>query len=310
MKFTSLGFIQLEADGNTLRMNGKAVDELDIGKVSEYVNSKELKALQEELEKVEEKFLQMKPLYFKGDQDNEFYKQFAAVQAKRERLKRDIDDLQQNIFNLSLEMMHNYTNGMTPRMKQAYRLLEQGDREGCVQLLTEPENIDEYERQQRRSRVKREQLKENEIKMLRNHIYEKRFAIGILEETEQLPKRYEEIDSIYKDIIPEAEEYLIELTLLYDYAEFFLKQNRPQEGITYAEKLKKYYDDGAIEATDDDMAKLYNLLGLLYANTQRSSEAEECFKKALALYEDLESKNPGQYIKQIEECKANLTGKR
>ena len=106
------------------------------------------------------------------------------------------------------------------------------------------------------------------------------------------------------------EEYLIELTLLYDYAEFLLKQNRPQEGITYAEKLKKYYDDGAIEATDDDMAKLYNLLGLLYANTQRSSEAEECFKKALALYEDLESKNPGQYIKQIEECKANLTGKK
>ena len=310
MKFTSLGFIQLEADGDTLKLNGKAVDELDLGKVSEYVNSKELKVLQEELEKVEEKFLQMKPLYFKGDQDNEFYKQFAAVQAKRERLKRDIDDLQQNIFNLSLEMMHNYTNGMTPRMKQAYRLLEQGDREGCVQLLMEPENIDEYERQQRRSRVKREQLKENEIKMLRNHIYEKRFAIGILEETEQLPKRYEEIDSIYKDIIPEAEEYLIELTLLYDYAEFLLKQNRPQEGITYAEKLKKYYDDGAIEATDDDMAKLYNLLGLLYANTQRSSEAEECFKKALALYEDLESKNPGQYIKQIEECKANLTGKK
>ena len=51
-------------------------------------------------------------------------------------------------------------------------------------------------------------------------------------------------------------------------------------------------------------------IGLLYKDTQRGSEAEECFKKALALFEDLESKNPGLYKEDIEDCKANLTGKK
>ena len=310
MKFTSLGFIQLEADGDTLKLNGKAVDELDLGKVSEYVNSKELKALQEELEKIEEKFLQMKPLYFKGNQDNEFYKQFAAVQAKRDKLKKDIENLQENLFDLSLGMMHNYTNGMTPRMKEAYRLLEQGDKEGCVRLLTEQDSINEYQRLKQQSKAMRERLYKEEKERAKYYIREQKLAIDVLLTMYQYENRYEEIDKIYKRIIKEAEEYFVELSVLFGYAEFLYDQNRHPEAITYAEKLKKYYDDGAIEATDDDMAKLYNLLGLLYANTQRSSEAEECFKKALALYEDLESKNPGQYKEDIEDCKANLTGKR
>ena len=266
MKFTSLGFIQLEADGNTLRMNGKAVDELDIGKVSEYVNSKELKALQEELEKIEEKFLQMKPLYFKGDQDNEFYKQFAAVQAKRDKLKKDIENLQENLFDLSLGMMHNYTNGMTPRMKEAYRLLEQGDKEVCVRLLTEQDSINEYQRLKQQSKAMRERLYKEEKERAKYYIREQKLAIDVLLTMYQYENRYEEIDKIYKRIIKEAEEYFVELSVLFGYAEFLYDQNRHPEAITYAEKLKKYYDDGAIEATDDDMAKLYNLLGLLYSS--------------------------------------------
>ena len=296
MKFTSLGFIQLEADGNTLRMNGKAVDELDLDKVSEYVNSKELKALQEELNEIEEKFLQMKPLYFKCNQDDEFYKQFAAVQAKRDKLKKDIEDLQENLFELSLGMMRNYTKGMTPRMKEAYRLLEQGDKESCVQLLRDPDNAAEYKERQNMRKARIARIYEEAKEDARNYISEQRLAIKVLQTMYQYKNRYEEIDRIYKEeIFPNAEEYSVELSVLYSCAEFLYDQNRHPEAITYAEKLKKYYDDGVVQATEADKVDLYNLLGGLYSDTQRHKEAAEYYKKALEISERLAKANPAAY---------------
>ena len=307
MKFTSLGFIQLEADGDTLKLNGKAVDELDLDKVSEYVNSKELKALQEELNEIEEKFLQMKPLYFKCNQDDEFYKQFAAVQAKRDKLKKDIEDLQENLFELSLGMMRNYTKGMTPRMKEAYRLLEQGDKESCVQLLRDPDNAAEYKERQNMRKARIARIYEEAKEDARNYISEQRLAIKVLQTMYQYKNRYEEIDRIYKEeILPNAEEYSVELSVLYSCAEFLYDQNRHLEAITYAEKLKKYYDDGVVQATEADKVDLYNLLGGLYSDTQRHKEAAEYYTKALEICKRSAKANPAAYEPDLAASYNNL----
>ena len=49
----------------------------------------------------------------------------------------------------------------------------------------------------------------------------------------------------------------------------------------------------------------YNL-GILYKNTQRFAEAKEYYEKALEIYKRLESKNPGLYTDDVNDCERVL----
>ena len=296
IKLNAMDYLPIDFADGKCRVGGTDIQDIDLTKVTEFANSKDLKSLQDELAQTEEKYLRMKPIYAKGGVDDDFYKEYAKVAARREKLKKDLEELRKATFELMLNINRNFAAGeISPRMKEAHRLLELGDKEGCVKLLTEDENKNEFRARLLEFDRQIEQLAEQRKNFVRNYIREQRLAISVLNTMYLYAKRHEEIDRIYREIIAEAEENAVELDVLYDYAYFLWRQNQYDTAISYAEKLQTYYSDGIANATEYDIAELNNLLGLLYSDTQRFTEAERCYKKALEMIKRLKESNAEAY---------------
>ena len=307
IKLNAMDYLPIDVADGRCRVGGTDIQDIDLTKVTEFANSKDLKALQDELDRTEEKYLRMKPIYLKGGVDDDFYKEYAAVAARHEKLKKDLEELRKATFELMLNINHNFAAGeISPRMKEAHRLLELGDKEGCVKLLTEDENKNEYRNKLQEAKRLEKLATENRKNIAHDHIREQRFAISVLKTMYSYAKRHEEIDRIYREIVAEAEENAVELDVLYDYAAFLWRQNQYSAAISYAEKLQGYYDNGIINATDYAIAKLNNLLGYLYSYTQRFAEAEKCFDKALEIYKRLAAANPATYEPNLATSYDNL----
>ena len=296
IKLNAMDYLPIDFADGKCRVGGTDIQDIDLTKVTEFANSKDLKVLQDELARTEEKYFQMKPIYAKGGVDDDFYKEYAKVAARREKLKKDLEELRKATFELMLNINRNFAAGeISPRMKEAHRLLELGDKESCVKLLTEDENKNEYQNSKQRIIAEKARLDKQLKDLASNYIREQRFAISVLETMYSYAKRHEEIDRIYREIVAEAEENAVELDVLYDYAVFLYNQKHYDTAIIYAKKLQEYYDNGIINATEDDIAELNNLLGILYKNTQRFTKAEECYNKAIEIYEQLAKANPAAY---------------
>ena len=288
IKLNAMDYLPIDVADGKCRVGGIAMQDIDLAKVTEFANSKDLKALQDELAQTEEKYLRMKPIYLKGGVDDDFYKEYAKVAARREKLKKDLEELRKATFELMLNINRNFAAGeISPRMKEAHRLLELGDKESCVKLLTEDENKNEYRNKLQEAKRLEKLATENRKNIARDYIREQRFAISVLKTMYSYAKRHEEIDRIYREIVAEAEENVVELDVLYDYAYFLWRQNQYNAALCYAEKLQNYYNDDMIKVSKVDIAKLNNVLGILYRNTQKLDKAEYCYLKSIKIVKKL-----------------------
>jgi len=245
LKIQEMDFVKIEMKDNVCLVDGKPFVSLD--NVAEFANNQDLKQLQEELSNVEKRYYEMKPLYESNKMNDTFYKEYCEIATKRQTLLDTIDELKKNIFDLSLRLSKDEVRGdLTPRMKQAYRLMEQGDSKGCLAILDEKEIDDDFERWEK------EQERQGKIKATM-YIKEHRLAIEILQTMYYYTNRFVEIENRYEKIIKTAKKYEIELDVLCDYASYLYNQNYFVKAIEVAEQLLKYWDnDNASEYIRED----------------------------------------------------------
>ena len=286
LKMQEMDFANIEIKNGECVVDGNNMMSLD--KVSEFANSKNLQRMKAELAEIEEKYFKMLPIYAKGGFDESFRNEYVNVASKRQSMKKQIEDLEKSIFDLSLGLSKDEVRGeMTPRMKEAYRLLELGDSEGCIAVLNSEDIDSEFERWEREH--EREGKKKASI-----YIREHKIAIDILKTMPEYSGRFAEIEARFEKITSAAEKYGVELDVLYDYAVYLYNQNKHIKAIEAAEKLEKFY---AVlgDVSENEIAKLYNLMALLYSDTQRYTEAEEMHKKAIQIRERLAGKKPDAF---------------
>ena len=300
IKLNAMDYLPIEVEGNACKVGGHTLEGVDLKNVPEYANSKELAVLKRQLKETEEIYLRMKGQYDAKKGDEAFYREYAQVAAHYHQLKKTVANLRSDLFELMLKLDSTFTSGeVTPRMKEAYRLLEAGDKEGCIRILNDEESDDDYyDAQARLDAVIARSLEEKKKNAI-GYIREKKLAIDVLETMYLYDKRHEAMDELYRKIVAEAEEYNVEQDIFYDYAGFLWKQKRFQEAISYAEQLQALYESGKIEATEQDTAALPNLLGILYSDTHNFAKAEEYFTKALEIRNRLAKINPeafGPYL--------------
>ena len=292
IKLNAMDYLPIEVEGNACKVGGHTLEGVDLKNVPEYANSKELAVFERQLKETEEIYLRMKGQYDAKKGDEAFYKEYAQVAAHYHQLKKTVADLRSDLFELMLKLDSTFTSGeITPRMKEAYRLLEAGNKEGCVRILNDEESDrDYYDAQARLDAVIARSLEEKKNAI--GYIREKKLAIDILETMYLYDKRHEAMDELYRKIVAEAEEYNVEQDIFYDYAGFLWEQKRFQEAISYAEQLQALYKSGKIEATEQDTAALLNLLGILYSGTNDFAKAVECCTNALEIRKRLAETNP------------------
>ncbi len=296
LKFQEMDFVEIGSSNGQCVIDGTPM--LNLQNVSEFANNSVLLQLQEELVKVEETYVNLRPLFEKGDCSDSFYMNYSQVLTKRQTLLKEIEELQNQIFKVSLKMIKDDIHGeITIRQKEAYRLFELGDYSGCLTVLNSKDIDDDFFRE-------RTKLKEMNRQICKKYISEHKTAIDILKTMTEYENRFSEIENRYSKILPVIIDEGIELFILHEYASFCLDMDQYEKGIFYALKsIKMQQDDcmyrGVMEHFD------YQLLGDLYYYSNKDEDALRAYKKALQCMVDdgcEETIFPHDYI----ECYHNI----
>ena len=292
LKLQEMDFVSVEFENGKCVVDGK--NAFDISNVSEFANNALLQQLQMELAEIEEEYLQMKPIYVKSGASESFCRKYAETASKRQNLIDTIEELQKNIFNMSLRICKDEVHGeITVRQKEAYRLFELGDYEGCMSVL-DAEEIDNdffaFEKQEEQKLKKRAGI----------YIREHKTAIDILMTMVNYKNRFNEIEERYEKIIKVAEKYLVELDVVYDYASYLFVQNKLNRALTIAKKLQLIYDNNLDIHEEHNKSALFCLLGnICNSISSKYKLAEKYYLKAINIAEKLAEENPDKYIADL-----------
>ena len=273
LKMQEMEFVKVEVKGDRCLVDN--ADVLSLNNVSEFANSKELSALNVELKQVEEQYVQMKPIYQQGDFGEDFRREYVRLSARRQYLSETVDKLKKSIFELSLNLSRDEVRGeLTPRQKEAYRLLEQGDSRGCLAVLDANDIDDEFERFEREQEL--ESKRKAEV-----YVREHKLAIDVLQTMYDYKERFTEIDKRFEKIVQTALKYKVELGVLYDYAFYYHGQNEYEKALAVAEKYRELCENPVYNVRDFDCSRLYSIMGRLYRKAGKQEVAETFFLRTI-----------------------------
>ena len=279
LKMQEMDFVKVEIKGDRCLVDN--ADVLSLNNVSEFANSKELSSLNTELKRVEEQYFQMKSIYQQGDFGEEFRREYIRLSTRRQYLRETIEKLKQSIFELSLSLSRDEVRGeLTPRQKEAYRLLEQGDNRGCLAVLDADDIDDEFEL------FEREQALEGKRKAT-IYIREHKLAIDVMQTMYDYLARFAEIDKRFEKIVATAIKYEVELGVLYDYAFYYHGQNEYDKALKVAEKYREFCENPTYDVSDLDRSRLYSIMGRLYRKADKLDMAEIFFLRTIEIREKL-----------------------
>ncbi len=285
LKLQEMDFLELKTEDGSCTVDGTPV--LSLEHVAEFANNQSLAKLQKELLEIEDEYFRMKPIYQKGNCDEAFFKRYSYVASRRQTLQEEIDELQRLIFTVSLRMIEDDVRGtITPRQKEAYRLFELGDYEGCLAVLDASEIDNDFLRE--RNRIKAE-----EVAVCKKYIREHKTAIDILHSMTEYQNRFSEIENRYQKIIPLILELGIELSTGYEYLSYLYRQNHMTKAVELAEQLLPLVTDREM------LGDLWNLSGVIFHDSNQPKKAEEFYQKAMEIYESLANENPERFLPDL-----------
>ncbi len=282
LKLQEMDFLEVKVDGDFCVVDGKKA--LSLKNVSEFANNSIFQGLKAELEKTEVRYFELKAGYEKGECTSVQEREYTNVAAKRQNLIDSLEELRENIFNMSLRMCRDEARGeITLRQREAYRLFEAGDLEGANNILDFSEIKSDYLR--RKAIREAEQKKDAQV-----FVREGRTKIDILTAMRTLPTRFEEIEQIYDEIIQVAFDERVEFGTVLDFAWFLYDQNKHLKAYELGKKLEKAFAD---EVVEEDIADIYHLIGTICRDyASKKDETESYYLKAIAIREKIAESNP------------------
>ena len=272
MQIDSLPF---EINGNMIKFAGK--DFVPIDNIPAFANSKHLKELKEKLAEADNKFIKIKKEYFDDPENEELEEEYAGIISERKKLRKEIEEHENTLFeNIKNIIKETTKGGLSQRQIKAYRLMEMGDYETALEILDHDAIMSDL----KRSTSMADAFIEN-IQINANELAQRIAALkgtGITSDTsEKILEAYDELRGLirkYGDLDKDP---------LYDYADFLYSQNDYEKAIEIAEEYLFY-----IKRSDSNtkLAKVYNLLGILYRKIQRYKDAEKIYLEALKILSD------------------------
>lgn len=182
---------------------------------------------------------------------------------------------------------------ITIEQREAFRLLELGDYEGAVAVLQDKDKEAEYFR---KSKIRVEQQKEES----RSFIQNRKTAIDILMTKIKYDNRFKNIEYEYETIVLIAENNLVELDVIYDYANYLLVQNKQNRALTIAKKLELIYDNNPDIDDEHNKSALFCLLGhICNSISSKYKLAEKYYLKAIKIAEKSAEENPDKYLADL-----------
>lgn len=251
------------------------VSALPLDHVAEFSNNGPLQELLHEYAGQETEYFRLKALYSANQQNPNICRDYAQISARRETLFHEIQKLQEQILRITLNICGGQVQGtITPRQKEAYRLFEQGNLSGCLQILDSAD----IDREFMAGEAMLEALARNNA---RKYIHEHMTAIDILSTMIQNPHRYKEIYERYQKILPVAKKYYIEKEVFFRYCDFLTEQRQYWKAKLFLEELTAFYKANTARYSPAEQAQVFLAYGDVFTYMTVHSDAKRAYRKAL-----------------------------
>lgn len=225
------------------------------------------------------------------DQDPSEENDDLLYEARKElaRVSKELTDTEKEMltFASTVEEMTSDGRVLTHRQKEALEYYEVGEYRKAKQRLESKERENELERAKLRIASGRDCIKGYIEESL---LWIQAEMVGSLTQSsaEKIIERYRIIEQL-------IDEYRLSPGVLYAYASFLMRQKRMLDAISVAQKLQWYYAKPGYSVEMDQKARLLDLLGVLYHETNQPKEAEQMHRDALKIWEELSADGSGRY---------------
>jgi len=212
-----------------------------------------------------------------ADQSQENEDNFFAVRAELKQVSEKLEEIEKNTVDFITSIAEKTSEGkiLTHRYKKALDFYNIGDYASAKKVLDDERREDELKRAEKRIDIGKSEIY--------GYIEEDKLWIDAEKTHSVSAENATKIIRKYEKCVALIEKYGLKRNLCYDYAYFLFEQNNHKKAIEIAEKLKEYYNTKDCETDDVEEAKLYNLLGWLYSDIRRYSEAEEAHLRAIEI---------------------------
>ena len=266
IKMLKLNSGEIALTDGEIRVNGQAI--LKAENVPMLKGNKTLDELTRRKKELQASFNDARGLYLANpNEENESL--FFNASAELNRVSKELTEIEKQAMSFVSTIFEITSDGrvLTQRQKQALEHFNKGDYDGAQLILEDSERENELERAKNRF-----EQGENEIQGYVNEDLlwiDAKKAQGINEESAKaIIERYEKICQL-------SREYNLDKDFMYNYASFLKNQNEYSKAILIGEELLYFYSNPSYSPGEEALAKLYNLLGLLYNHINDFEKSEK-----------------------------------
>ena len=221
IKLMEKDFFNVSIRDNLLLIDDKKV--FEIGNINEFMNNSNLIELKKSLDETNQKYLMLKELFEKDNSNKNIEEEYIEVSSKRNGLVEIINDLENDILNLSISFTEAFYKGeYSVRYKKAFKLFETGDLFGALAILDENDIDSEYYRTLRTNQYK--------IMLL---IKENMYAIDLLMRCDDSNNVRDEINRRFILSVNAAIKYDVEYIAILKYSNYLISIGNDVESNKY-----------------------------------------------------------------------------
>ncbi len=224
--------------------------------------------------------------------DIQVYRKLKKTIKECERAKEDVDELSDNILKIG-NRIATLTMGeaLTDKIRDAIACFDRGDYLGVLNIL----DLNDIED----SIAQLDDL-EAEIQQKRMCVVEEyRLRIAALKVLGKIKEIYETYEKAVEQVVDRAN---MSKDVMFEYVQFLFEQKNMQKALEICNKLLNFYESNNLIGQENEKAKVYNLLAILYFETDDCVKSEEFHKKALEIRRELAAEDDFYQADVAESC--------
>lgn len=276
-------------DGQAL-VEGQEV--LSLANIPVYAKNEDLKRWRMELEEVRTRLSELAAAYARDPGDSEVRNSLTEASIRCKELTEAIAKTEEQMLRLCSMIAEANGDGrpMTWREKEAGRLLEAGDYEGALAVL----RLAEYDRDAERLKKQQDRRRQEAAAL----VNEARLRIQTLSVKSSDAETRAEIEECYRAAVMLAEEFRVELEVLYEYGSFLQRDMRVFEALQMLDRLNHYYE--LDPPTVDKRCFLALRQGEAYNMLPDYEKAEEAYLSVLDLIKNCGREETSNWARETE----------
>ena len=209
----------------------------------------------------------------------------ARAKKKRDEIRDALNQLEQDLFSIAIDMdKQENDRNLTRRQRMADKLMAQGDSQSANMVLSTQDIEKDIDRT--------DALAQHTDKQYEQYVQEYLQKIRILKTMVRDPSRFDQIEACFEKAVALEKRRNLKKIAMWEYVVYLYDQHDYNHAIPLAELYLKYVE---LDGDKSQIADAADLLGCLYVETNRMDKAEQEFRQAKKIREQLAAESPSVY---------------